>query len=275
MVYDIIPIAIAALSLVALAVIVMRKFPALAAIDLENIPKERQMEVKKSLIENRLLEKIRAGQKKARESVKPLESAFKNAFYGLRDKMKAVEDKYRGKQRDLLKGNPELTEQKIKRLFHEAEEHMKSEDLAEAEKRYIEIVKLDSQNVEACRNLGYIYLKQKDYRHAREMFEYNLRVGQKAIDEEAEDESGKKKMVSAYRDLGTAYRASEEYDRAMDNFKKAYDLEPKSPKNLDLLIETSIMLGEGGRAKEYLARLEETNPDNQKIGKFREQIENM
>jgi len=272
MLYDLIPAVIIVSGLIAVVAIAVRKFPALAAIDVGSIPREKQMEVKKMLIENRLLGKLRVSGKKMEDALRPAEIFLKKFFSRVRDRVKAVEDKYRDRHIELIKGKPEVAEQKIKSLFLRAEELSKAEKLPEAEKKFIEIVKLDPQNIAACRNLGYIYLRQKDFSHAREIFEYNLRLSLKQAEGEKADEGSRKQVMFSHLDLGLMRRSAEDFSGALENFLQAVEMEPKNPKNLDLLIETSIMVKDKNLAESALKQLKEVNPDNQKIEKFEEQI---
>ena len=76
-----------------------------------------------------------------------------------------------------------------------------------------------------------------------------------------------------YLELAGVYHEMEELPQALEVAKKSLVLAPNNPKVLDCLIELAIALQDKAQAGQYLERLMEANPDNNKIEDFRRRIE--
>jgi tetratricopeptide (TPR) repeat protein len=258
--YDLIPIAAMVISLVGIILIVIRKFPALSAINIESIKSEQEAEIKEKIIVTRLQRKVGdAGRAFKKIFLLPFSAAgawFKK-FY---NKILTIEKRY-VKKKPAVPPAPEELEQKIKALFLAADEFFKEGILDEAEKKYIEIVALDHKNVDVYKKLGSLYLEQKNYDNANETFQYTLKLNPNDIE--------------TLIDLAMLQKQKGENEKALVNFQRAAELEPTNPKNLDFLIEISIILGKNDLAKETLEKLKEVNPENQKLAEFEERINSL
>jgi uncharacterized protein HemY len=62
-------------------------------------------------------------------------------------------------------------------------------------------------------------------------------------------------------------------DASYDNILEALELEPSSPRYLDLILDLSIIKKDKASAWQYLNRLSEANPQNQKLEDRRKEIE--
>ena len=58
------------------------------------------------------------------------------------------------------------------------EDFIDKENFADAEKKYVEALTLDDKSYQAYQGLGQLYLLQKDYEHAKETFEFLLKLNQ-------------------------------------------------------------------------------------------------
>jgi tetratricopeptide (TPR) repeat protein len=254
--YDIIPLIIIVLCLVGIIIIVVRKFPALAAIDISAIQSEKEAETKEKIIAERLERKTQNLLKRMIFFISPFRLWLKNQFKKIYDKVLELEKYYQKKQK--LIPASEDTELKIKKLLFEVEELIKENKLKEAEEKYIEIISLDPKNLPAYEGLGNLYLEEKNYDYARETFKHILKL--------------KTDDVDAHISLGLIYKALKENKKAQEFFKKAVALEPNNPRSLDFLLEISIILGNKSLAKETFEKLKEVNPENQKLVEFEEKI---
>jgi len=254
--YDIVPLIIIILCLVGIIIIVVRKFPVLATIDISTIQREKEAEMKEKIITERLERKTQNMLKRLILIISPFKLWLKNQFKKIYDKVLELEKYYQKKQK-LIPAAEDL-ELKIKKLLLVVEELIKENKLKEAEEKYIEIISLDPKNLPAYEGLGNLYLEEKNYDYARETFEHILKL-------KADD-------VDTYINLGLLCKALNENEKAQEFFNKAVALEPNNPRSLDFLLEISIILGNKSLAEETFKKLEEVNPENQKLAEFKEKI---
>jgi protein O-GlcNAc transferase len=168
------------------------------------------------------------------------------------------------------------------------------EDYDEAEKKYIEIISLEPKNVEAYRGLGNLYFIQNNYEDAKQTFNHVLKINKEddmayaklgAIAAESGDLKDAKdsylqsiniqnKAIHFFELAEVCYKL-EEYADATKNLEKALEIEPNNPKYLDILITVCIAAKNKAKAADVLDRLNEVNPDNQKIEEFAAEIKEL
>lgn len=258
--YDIIPLIIIVFSLFGIIFIIARKFPVLAAIDVGAIKSEQEAAKKEQIIASRLERKMSGVAGFFSKIFSPVGAAFRNFFRALYGRARKLETEY-AKKKEKIAAAPEEAGQAIKALFFAAEEFFVAGNLAEAEKKYIEIISLDHKNIEAYKKLGEIYLERKNYDHAEETFLYILKL-------KADD-------IETLFDLGFLFKERGDFDKALKSFVRVVELEPTNPRNLDFLIDISIIVGNKDLAEETLKKLTEVNPENQKLAEFKERIKNI
>jgi len=244
--------------------IIFPKFSRLSLIEIENLPREQQAEIKKEIIQNRLEKKLNKIYKKFLfflNFFKPLSVKFKKFFNKYREKFLILEQKYILKYRHLIKKEPELVQDKIKKLFISGKELIERKNFKEAEEKFIEIVSFDSKNIEAYKQLAEIYFQQNDLEHTKEILYFIQKI--KPNDE------------TIITQLGIINKSLGQHNEAINNFKNALILIPNNPRNLDLLIEEYIFVKNQFLAEKVLKKLEEVNPENQKIKEFKERIKKM
>ncbi|MBU1146193.1 tetratricopeptide repeat protein [Patescibacteria group bacterium] len=256
--YDIIPLGIIILSLAGIIFIIVKKFPVLASINVETIQSEQEAVKKERIVAERLSRKISAVGKFLYKVLSPVGRALRGLFSKIYAKVLEWEKSYGKKRVKKLEEAPNTNEE-IKTLFFEAEECFREGKNEEAEKKCIGIIALDHKNIDAYKKLGQVYLEQKNYDNAYETFKHLLKLN-------PDD-------VETLLDLGALCRERGENDAALANFKRAVELEPTSPRNLDFLIDISIIVKNKDLARETLKKLQEANPENQKLEEFEERIE--
>lgn len=261
--YNLLPISIILLSLAGIIIILIRKFPLVSQVNLKVIPREKQIKKRISLIEERLKRKIGEPALGLISSLEPPFKKFQDQlkrYYALiLERQKIYQQR---KEKEEVQENSQLKEEKIATLLAEGEVLVEKRALEEAEKKYIEAVKLDPQDIEAYRGLGRVYLAGRDFRHAEATFEHILKLTKIKGMEEASD----------YLEMGVILEEVKKPEKALKNFKKASLLEPNNPKYLDLLLESSIMLKKKNLAFEIFRKLKEVNPENQKLEEFEKRI---
>jgi tetratricopeptide (TPR) repeat protein len=252
--YDIIPLGIVVLSLAGIIFVIIKKFPVLASINIESIKSEQEAIKKEKIVAERLSRKISSIGKFLYALLLPIGKFLKKLFLNLYTKVLEWEKQY-GKKKSVSLSD---SEGEIKTLFFEAEECLRMGKLEDAEQKCIGIIAIDHKNIEAYKKLGAIYVEQKNYENASETFKHILKL-------DPDD-------VETLLDLGELYKQRGENEEALANFKRAVEIEPGSPKNLDFLIEISIIVKNKDLAQKTLEKLREVNPENQKLAEFEERI---
>ena len=278
--------------LVAIAIIVGRKFSALKAVNTKTAPVIQQMDVKRKLLEQRLQRHLKDGGSKAYTYIKPLVAQISVKLRQLYQKLFELEENYRHKVLKSSFKDKVVQEQKVDEILKQAEDFIDKENFADAEKKYVEALTLDDKSYQAYQGLGQLYLLQKDYEHAKETFEFLLKLNQedpfiyRSLGEiaagrgdlkSAEDEYIKSleldnKDIASYLDLAEVYLNLDEPRKAFEVISQAAAIEPRNPKILDFLIEVCIILQDKVAARKALRQLSEANPENQKLSEFKERI---
>lgn len=261
--YNIIPIIIIIASLAAIVAILVRKVPNVSVLDVDQLPEEKQLQVKKTLIRNKLERVLEKAGSKITEKMRKWWGNFLSKRLGaVRNKMLAFEAKYHQTHKKMFSSSSD----DIAALLEEARALKDREDLTGAEKKYIEVIEISPQDLASYRGLADVYLMQGNCDEARETLEHVLKLVSR---------DKQKRLSSDYINLGLACRELKNYPKACTSFKQALSLEPRNPRILDLLCETSIMIKDKKIAKEAWKRLRKVNPDNQKLGELREKIEGL
>jgi len=262
--YNIIALIIILICLAIILAIVYKKLPILASFDVSAIPQEKEMETKTKIMEERFLRKLKFYYSKIAPFVKIIINFSQRKFQLILDKIKKWEEKYKSKTKKeifVTKEEFESLEKKIEALLKDASDLTDREHYNEAEKKYLEILNLEPKNIKAFYGLGNIYFLQKQYDEARQTFEHILKLN-------SSDHF-------AYFEIAEILYRIKNFEEALYYLDKAIKLEPNSPKYLDLLVSTSIIVKDKDLAKKMLARLKEVNPENAKILEFEAQIKEL
>lgn len=258
--YNIIPLIIISISLFVILVIVIRKFSALANIDVENMPAEKEARFKEQIAESRL--KRNMAKWSSRVSV-----VFRFGYGKLKLLSKKGFDKlYEMRKQYNEAREPESEEEKevkIKELFLKNENFSQKNDFEKKEENLIKIIEFDSKNIEAFQDLGELYFENKKYEEAKQAFAHVLKL---IPDEETE------KQADIYYDLSLLYKETEENDEALETIKMAGKIAPNNPRYLNAMIEIGIIKKDKFLATTALEKLEEVNPENARLAEFKEKI---
>lgn len=265
MLIDIFLIIIAFISLIVIIKIFISKFPILAKIDVEKITKEKEKKLKVRILEKKFIEAIK---KVFRNLFSP--SFFNEEIKIIKDWLFYLEEKYSQRYKELLKENPKEVDKNIENLLKEGERFLENGDLELAKKKFSEVISLDPRNINAFKNLLKIYLLKKNFFQAKEIAKYILQLNKQAIEwclkfKRDIPKEILEELVLSLTNLGIIYQEIGERERAINCFKKALEYSPNNPRLLDFLIENSIILKKKKEAKNYLIKIKEVNPENQKI----------
>lgn len=285
--FNIIPLILILISLGVIILIVVKKFPVLANLDVESIQAEREAKFKERIISNRLKRNFFKYYAKIVRATKPIGQAIGNFFKWGQKKL--VEFKKNYAKEEVTKGEIKHT---INKLFSEVKELIEKEELEQAEDKLIEIIGLDSQNIKAFKSLGDFYFDRKDYHEAKQTFEHVLKLleresdiysptvqaaenGGEGLTEEEDARDIDSQLASVYFDLAIVDKATDNFDGALASINKAFKLEPNNPRYLDTKLEISIIKKDRISALEAYDNLVKVNPENQKLADFKEQIDEL
>lgn len=256
------------LALAVILFIVIKKFPALAILDAENIPGEKEAKFKEQIIKARverdlarwtgflgriwlfLIKRLSAALRSQQTSLKKIKTGYR-----MNIKMPWLEK-----------------QKKIKELASAAEDFIKKEDEKSAEEKLLEIISLDSKNLVAFFELGELYVGQKKWSEASQTFNYALKLARQLQNTEAAGEITLQRIYFAQAEVE---KEAGNLDAALENIREALELEPNSPRYLDLILYLSIMRKDKSLAQESWEKLAAVNPENQKLEKWKEKIENL
>lgn len=295
MTLDYIALGVVVVSIGGILMILARKFPVLASIDTQRIPRHRNLETKADLIESRLYRKFMVYAQRLAQRIRPIFAWLEASRQRLRTWIRELEHRYQVPTAHLSDVGKAERSQQITRLLEEGGELAKNEEYAESEKKYIEVISLDPKNVDAYKGLGELYYMMKDFEHAREVFQHALvlntkddamhaRLGNIAAQlghfEEAQSEylesvALNSQIADHHIDLGETYVQMHKPLEAFQSFSQAVKIEPNNPRNLDALIEQAIVLKKKDVAIQALRTLSDVNPENQKLKDFQERIDNL
>lgn len=282
--YNIIPLVLILISLLIIIVIIARKFPALANLDVENIPLEKEAKFKERILSNRIKRNLYRWGEKFLRVTRPIAENVKNFFKWLYSKLIELRESYR----------KEIIETadiglRVQELFKEFEELKEKGDLPAAEKKLIAIIGLDSKNIRAFKILGCLYFEQKNYEEAKQTFEYilklkdNIEDGYEKFGAPRKEGGSEETLLSfdsadvsqTYFDLALTHKALNNLNEAMINVKNSLKIEPNNPRYLDTMLEISIIIKDKVSALEAYEKLKEVNPENQKLEELKRQIDEL
>lgn len=252
---------LAGLSALDIIFIIVRKFPQLAIVDAESVPKAREAKKKKAIINERVERITGEWGKRLRAAAVPIFGAVREAFRRLYRRTLALEQ-----QLQRLRPLPtQDVRNKVTVLVGEADALAAAGKSELAEQKYIEALGLDPRSVRSYRGLADVYLADRQMEQARETLEFLVKLAGRRGEETARD----------FANLGLACASLGDHAAARTALEQAAAREPSNPKYLDLLLEECILGGDKSRAIQVFAQLQEVNPDNQKLPEFEAAINAM
>ncbi len=298
---DILFLFIMAVSLGVVLVIIIRKFPQMANLDIDNLPEEKIYQKKKEIINKRIDESSSLLKKKIIAFLVPL----RRKIWG---KLQLQFRIYVGKierllhHEEILKiklenevASPEDVEQKLSQLIADGEQHLKLGNYDQAEERFIAAIKNDAKSTGAYRGLADTYLAKNSIEEAKQTYQFLIKI-------KPDDDSVLVKLAEVEESQGNLGEAISYYQQAVllnDSFSprfyhlaelllkvdqpevakesilQAVELEPQNPKYLDFLIEIAIICGDKTLALKGYNDLRLVNADNHKLNVFKDRIQKM
>ncbi len=257
------------LCLLIILAIILKKFPALAILDVNNMPGEKEAKFKDQIIKQKVERDLaRVGGKLGRVWLF-IGKRVSNFLQSSQTQLKKVKHSYK----NAVKIPHVEKQKKIKDLFVAYADSLKKENYPEAEEKLVEIISLDQKNISAFFKLGSLYDEQKKWSEARQTYQYALKLAHQFSDDESL--MAELTIQEIYFSLAWIEREFGDLEAALENIREALELEQNSPRFLDLILDLSIMKKDKESALLYLEKLASVNPDNNKLSGFREKIENL
>lgn len=284
MLLNIILIIVIIICLSGLSFIFGRKFARVKTLDVDTVPEAQTAKVRDRILIERMKRQTQKSKELIQKSASPIFFWLKNFVKGLFDRIYALEKKY---QKEASERQPLSKTEFIGRLNNlltEADNLVKREKFAEAEKKYIEIVSADPKNIAAYKGLNSVYLSEKEYKQALQTAQFILKLLEKKSKtmikktesgQEYKTISNVNEVADACYEVGYVYELIGKNDKAVLYFGRALSFIPNSPRFLDQMIQISIMLKNKIQALEMIQRLEEVNPENQKVKEYYEKIKEL
>lgn len=288
----IIPIIIIILGLGVILIIASRHWQAAAILDLDTLPEEREAKLKSTILETRLLRKLNDSWKKSSAVFMPVKNAAATGYGQLVKRLKSLERTYRFHASSPLPDSSQKSDIKLRDILEQAKTAFSQNQLPEAEKLYLSVLKLNPAELEAYEGLGKIYVKRQQWGEARETFEYIIKNWPQhdqafallAMVEEIAGNLGKakdqylhalsinNKVVDYHINLAGIYQELDDNEKALSSLQKAQALEPNNPKVLDQLLQVSILVGNKSLAEEVLEKIRKVNPEHGKLDELAEKV---
>lgn len=285
------------LSIIGMALIVFKKFPQLANLDLESLPHEQLAKKKKEMFGRRVkAEHSRLSQTVARW-LKPVGKIWGRLQLKFRIYVGKIERLLHHEQRvksraELAQLPTEAVDGKLANLVSEGEQNLGRGNFDKAEELFIAAIKMDAKFAPAYRGLGDAYLAKGALNEAEETYQFLMLLspnddGAMVKISELLEKKGKieeainylqqavivnDSLSSRFFHLAELLLRVNQPSVAKEAIVQAVDLEPKNPKYLDLLIETGILCGDKDLAVRGLSELRLVNPQNQKLESFQSRI---
>jgi len=280
MVFDLIPIIIILVSLGVAVYIVIKKFPQMANIDVDQIPEEKQADLKKEILEKQFEKQFKKVTSKITKLILPVNKFLVSKFEGIKDKIlkkkQALEEEH-----EAIRVQDKSQTEILHELLDEGASLMEQENYAEAEKVFIKALGIDKHISIIYKNLGEIYSEQKKYDYAIETFKYLINLESKKAKQAEYDGNVeaerliKRDLAQIQFELAQTYKLAENIKEAKVSVERALLIDFKNPRYLDFLCEICIISGDKIGAQACVSRLRETNSENKKIETLEERIEQL
>lgn len=248
--------------LLLLIFITVRHFPALAILDVDNIPEEKEERIKEKIIKSRIRRKFFFWTK----FFNRLAELFNKLLDSWRIKLNELQDRQRQRLEAKSLFGASLAE-KNKWLFSQADDFIKQENWAEAEKKLIAVISLDDKNFSAFFKLGEVYRLEEKWQEAKQTLLYAAKLA-----EVYPAEIDRYELAKLNYSLALIGQGLNDLAGAIDNLLKSLEIDSNNPRYLDLMLDLCIMKKDKGLALRFLEKIKEVNPDNKNIPIWEEDI---
>lgn len=252
--YNIIPIVIILISLAVLVAILIRKLPTLSNLDVSSIPSSKAKDVKRKILDERLKRKLLSFGKKLQPSFSAFGGKLTNSMKSWRVKLENTRHQF--EKSKIPKHAVTVEEKAIKQDFiaetlETAQEMAHEDNFEAAEKRFIDVISQDQNNIEAYQGLADLYIEKDKLKEAIETLRYVKKLNPGSI--------------PVLLELTELYERVDNIPKALSTMIQVIEKEPRNPKFLDQVFDLAVKSKHKDLAAYYLQQLAEVNPENQKL----------
>ena len=249
---------IIALILVVIFFIIIRHFPALAVLDVENMPEEKERLVKEKIIKERIKRKFSF----LENFFDKIINFFNKIASGFWLKLGEIKES-QIKNKEVHSLSKLTLSEKISLLFSQSEKLIKQEELLEAEKKLIEIIRLDDKNFPAFYSLGEVYSGEEKWQEAKQTLSYALKIS------EGQDASD---IANIHYSLALINKEMNNLEGALKSISESLEINQNNPRYLDLMLDLCIMKKDKYLSSSFLDKIKKINPENNNIEDWESQI---
>ena len=179
--YSILSFILIIVPLAIILIVVVKKFPQLAVLDVENVPEVRINKKKDEVLKKRVEEKAIKSKKELLKKLVPVQAWLKKVQDHFRKYILRVTEQVEKEEKKVerIKEPKEISDKKQQSLFtllREGDSARNHGDFETAENKYITAVRIDSKNAEAYRGLADVYFKQEQIDEALETYKFVLQL---------------------------------------------------------------------------------------------------
>jgi len=296
---SIFPFLLIIFSLTVIIIIVVRKFPQLTLLDIDNLPEVKEGKKKKEFLKRRSVKRSEKAKNTRIEKIKPVVVKMKETQLKFRKYVGKVQKALIADQNNKILKAPKVIKERKKEeladILRDGTIVFSHGELELAERKFISAIKIDPKSSEAYRGLADVYFEQGQLEEAEETYRFVLQLNrnddssmvkfaelleQRGKKEEAVDWYQKSVLInpnlaSRFAKIASLLHSMEAYEPALEAISQAVELENKNPKYLDKLVEISIMSGNQSIAKEAFEQLRRVNSDNKKLRTLKDRIYKM
>lgn len=286
---------IAFIAITVLIVTVLRHWKEIRLLDPSSIKEEQERQKRDDLITRRFHRVTNEGLAPIKAAGAKGVQAAKNVYRITLRKLQAMQGFYEKAKTPFATLTPSANKERVKGLIDEARSLARDQKWAEAERRYIEALSLDSRQWDAYKGLAVLYLKQRLYSQARETFEF-LAKSKKADDvcfaglaDIAEIEGNmllaeemrrkaveiRPRLANRQAELAEQYIKMGDASKAWPYAKRAVELDEKSSKYLEISLEVAILLRNRDEARRRYDKLRVLSDDRSKLQSFKERLDDL
>lgn len=297
----IIPFFIILVSIALIVVIVVRKYPALTLLDVDNMPELKEEKKKDAYIRKKAQTKATQKVIKQKERVEQAVGRFKKAQLGFRTYVGKMERNVVKEKHDARHRKAKTTEKKeelvrkVDDVVASGLQSLADGKLDEAENELISAIRLDMKCTPAYLGLVDIYMQKEHWEEAEQTGSYVLnmlpdddmllaKMGRIAEEQDKREEAVgfyersvviNPQIPQRFCKLAELLHAQDQPETAFAAIEQALELEPENPRYLDISVELAILVGNQTLAEKLFQRFRMVNPENQKLDLYKEKIKKM
>lgn len=184
---------------------------------------------------------------------------------------------------------------RVTRLLREAQLLAREGKVSRAERVFLEILKTNMRHIDAYRGLGALYLADRQYAQAKEIYDFLLGLDGAddavyaglAVIAEAEGRitealAMREKAIemspassARHGEMAEYYIHQGDGATAMRYARKAIDLDPDAPRSLELFVRAAILSGDRNEAERVYQQLRAKGYDRSKLRQLKDQLDAM